>query len=82
VAIDLRVVPTLSFERLFAFLVVGHGRRQLLWFAVTRNPTAEWLAQQITEAFPWKMAPTYLVCDNYSAYGLDIQAPAPGDGDT
>jgi hypothetical protein len=52
VAIDLRVVPTLSFERLFAFLVVGHGRRQLLWFAVTRNPTAEWLAQQITEAFP------------------------------
>ena len=47
VAIDLCVVPTLSFERLFAFLVVGHGRRQLLWFSVTRNPTAEWLAQQI-----------------------------------
>jgi hypothetical protein len=52
-AIDLCVVPTLSFERLFAFLVVGHGRRQLLWFAVTRRPTAEWLAQQIVEAFPW-----------------------------
>jgi hypothetical protein len=34
------------FERLFAFLVLGHGRRQLLWFAVTRNPSAEWLAQQ------------------------------------
>jgi uncharacterized ion transporter superfamily protein YfcC len=47
VAIDLCVVPTLSFERLFAFLVLGHGRRQLLWFSVTRNPTAEWLAQQI-----------------------------------
>src|SRR6266403_555134 len=39
-AIDLCVVPTLTFERLFAFLVVGHGRRQLLWFAVTRNPSA------------------------------------------
>src|SRR5437667_2812335 len=39
-AIDLCVVPTLIFERLFAFLVVGHGRRQLLWFAVTRNPSA------------------------------------------
>jgi hypothetical protein len=44
------VVPTLTFERLFAFLVLGHGRRQLVWFAVTRNPAAEWLAQQIVEA--------------------------------
>jgi hypothetical protein len=51
-AIDLFVVPTLTFERLFAFLVLGHGRRQLLWFEVTRHPTAEWLARQITEAFP------------------------------
>src|SRR6266487_782020 len=69
VAIDLCVVPTLTFERLFAFLVLGHGRRQLLWFAVTRNPTAEWLAQQIVEAFPWNTAPTYLVRDNDGAYG-------------
>jgi transposase InsO family protein len=68
-AIDLCVVPTLSFEQLFAFLVVGHGRRQLLWFAVTRNPTAEWVAQQITEAFPWNTAPMYLVRDNDGAYG-------------
>ena len=50
-AIDLCVVPTLTC--LFAFLVVGHGRRRLLWFAVTRHPTAEWLAQQIVESFPW-----------------------------
>jgi len=68
-AIDLCVVPTLTFECLFAFLVVGHGRRQLLWFAVTRHPTAEWLAQQIVEAFPWSTAPTYLVRDNDRAYG-------------
>ena len=68
-AIDLCVVPTLTFECLFAFLVVGHGRRQLLWFAVTRDPTADWLAQQITEAFPWDTAPTYLVRDNDGAYG-------------
>ena len=52
-AIDMCVVPTVTFDRLFAFLVVGHGRRQLLWFDVTRHPTAEWLARQITEAFPW-----------------------------
>src|SRR5712672_4235538 len=68
-AIDLFVVPTLTFERLFAFLVLGHGRRQLLWFEVTRHPTAEWLARQITEAFPWASAPAYLVRDNDHAYG-------------
>jgi Integrase core domain len=64
-AIDLFVVP----ERLFAFLVLGHGRRQLLWFEVTRHPTAEWLSRQITEAFPWASAPAYLVRDNDRAYG-------------
>ena len=68
-AIDLLVVPTLTFERLFAFLVLGHSRRQLLWFEVTRHPTAEWLARQITEAFPWASAPSYLVRDNDRAYG-------------
>jgi hypothetical protein len=39
------------------------------WFAVTRRPTAEWLAQQIVEAFPWNAAPAYLVGDNDGAYG-------------
>ena len=68
-AVDLCVVPTLTFERLFAFLVLGHGRRQLLWFEVTRHPTAKWLARQITEAFPWTSAPAYLVRDNDRAYG-------------
>jgi len=68
-AIDLCVVPTLTFDRLFAFLVLGHARRQLLWVEVTRHPTAEWLARQITEAFPWASAPAYLVRDNDSAYG-------------
>jgi transposase InsO family protein len=68
-AIDLCVVPILTFERLFAFLALGHGRRQLVWFEVTRYPTAEWLARQITEAFPWASAPAYLVRDNDRAYG-------------
>jgi hypothetical protein len=68
-AIDMCIVPTLTFDLLFAFLVLGHGRRQLLWCEVTRHPTAEWLARQITEAFPWASAPAYLVRDNDRAYG-------------
>jgi transposase InsO family protein len=71
-AIDLCVVPTLTFERLFALLVLGHGRRRLLWFEVTRHPTAEWLARQITEAFPWGSAPSYLVRDYDVAYGYEF----------
>ena len=47
-------------------------RRQLLWFAVTRNPSAEWLAQQMAEAFPWNTAPTYLVHDNDRAYPANV----------
>jgi hypothetical protein len=59
-AIDMCVVPTLAFDLLFVFLVLDHGRRRLLWFEVTRHPTAEWLARQITEAFPWTSAqPTW-----------------------
>jgi hypothetical protein len=51
---------------LFAFLVLGHGRRQLLWFQVTRHPTAEWLARQINRGIS---ALAYLVRDNDRAYG-------------
>jgi hypothetical protein len=68
-AIDMVVVPTVNFDHLFAFLVVGHGRRQLLWIEIIGHPTAAWLAQQITEAFPWASAPTYLVRDNDGCYG-------------
>jgi hypothetical protein len=45
-----------------------------LWFAVTRNPTAEWLARQITEAFPWDRAPKYLIRDNDRAFGVMFKA--------
>src|SRR6187399_2878341 len=51
-AIDMCVMRTVSFDLLFVFLVIGHGRRQLLWFEVTRHPMAAWLARQITESFP------------------------------
>ena len=67
-SIDLFVVPTISFEQLYAFLILSHRRRRLLWTAVTRNPTAEWLARQITEAFPWDSAPKYLIRDNDRAF--------------
>ena len=47
-AIDLCVVRTLALNLLFVFTVLGHRRRQLLWVEVTKPPTAEWLARQIS----------------------------------
>ena len=66
---DLFVVPTISFRLLYGLLIVGHGRRQILWFGVTAHPTAEWIANRITEACGWEQAPRYLIRDRDGAYG-------------
>ncbi|SIO47391.1 Integrase core domain-containing protein [Bradyrhizobium erythrophlei] len=68
-AMDLFVVPTISFRLLYGLLIVGHGRRQILWFGVTAHPTADWIANQITEACGWEQAPRYLIRDRDGAYG-------------
>src|SRR5882724_1937586 len=68
-AMDLFVVPTISFRLLYGLLIVGHGRRQILWFGVTADPTAEWIANQITEACGWEQAPRYLIRDRDGACG-------------
>ncbi len=68
-AMDMFVVPTISFRLLFGLLIVGHGRRQILWFGVTAHPTAEWIANQITEACGWEQASRYLIRDRDGAYG-------------
>jgi transposase InsO family protein len=67
-SIDLFVVPTLSFSLLYGFLVLRHRRRRIMWLGVTANPTAEWLARQLTEACGWE-APDYVIRDRDSAYG-------------
>jgi transposase InsO family protein len=68
-AIDMFTVPTLGFKWLYAFVVLGHGRRRILHVEVAARPSAQWLAQQITEAFPWDSAPRLLLRDNDGAYG-------------
>jgi transposase InsO family protein len=68
-AMDLFVVPTISFRLLYGFLILLHARRELLWLGVTTHPTAEWIAQQITEAFGWRNAPRYVVRDRDLVYG-------------
>jgi transposase InsO family protein len=68
-AMDLFVVPTIGFDLLYAFVIVRLDRRDIIWISVTRSPTAEWVARQITEAFPWDEAPKYLIRDRDRIYG-------------
>jgi transposase InsO family protein len=68
-AMDLFVVPTIGFDLLYAFVIVRLDRRKLVWINVTATPTAEWIARQITEAFPWEEAPRYLIRDRDRIYG-------------
>ena len=71
-AMDLFVVPTIGFDLLYAFVIVRIDRRDLVWINVTKNPTAEWVARQITEAFPWDMAPGYMIRDRDRVYGTVV----------
>jgi transposase InsO family protein len=71
-AMDLFVVPTIGFRLLYAFVIIRLDRRDLLWINVTTNPTAEWVARQITEAFPWNEAPRYMIRDRDRIYGAVV----------
>jgi transposase InsO family protein len=71
-AMDLFVVPTIGFDLLYGFVIVRLDRRDLVWINVTTNPTAEWVARQITEAFPWEMAPRYMIRDRDRIYGIVV----------
>jgi hypothetical protein len=57
------------------FVILSHARRRVVHFNVTANPTADWTAQQIVEAFPWDTAPRYLLRDRDSR-GKDRRHPS------
>jgi len=71
-AMDLFVVPTIGFDLLYGFVIVRLDRRDLVWINVTTNPTAEWVANQLTEAFPWDEAPGFMIRDRDRIYGAVV----------
>ena len=72
VSVDFVTVSTIRFQILYVFLVLAHDRRRILHFGVTPNPTAEWTAQQLREAFPWDAAPQFLLRDRDRIFGDDF----------
>src|ERR1700704_3249365 len=71
-AMDFLIVPTVGFKLLFVLVILRRERRRLISLSVTANPTAEWIARQITDAFPWDEAPDYLIRDRDASYGQAV----------
>ena len=72
---DLFVAPTIGFDLLYVLVIIRLERRNLVWINVTPHPTAEWIARQVTEAFPWADAPRYLIRDR----DRSTARPSPAD---
>ena len=71
-AMDFFVVPTVGFRLLYVWFIIDHGRRRIIHFNVTANPTAPWVIQQLREAFPYDSAPRYLIFDNDTIFSDEV----------
>jgi len=71
-AMDFFTVPTITFGVLYCFFIIGHDRRRILYFHVTRHPTSLWVVQQLREAFPYETAPRFLIFDRDTKYGTEV----------
>jgi putative transposase len=69
---DCFTVPTLTFGVLYCFFVIGHDRRKIQHFNVTRNPNALWIVQQLREAWAYKQPHRFLLFDRDSKFGADV----------
>ena len=68
-SVDFFTVPTATFRIFYVFVILRHDRREVVHFNITQNPTAQWTAQQLVEAFPFDRPPRYLLRDRDAIYG-------------
>ena len=61
-----------GFRLLYVWFMIDHGRRRIIHFDVTANPTAQWVIQQLREACPYDSAPDYLIYDDDSIFSRDV----------
>src|SRR5215813_567498 len=73
-AMDFFSVPTVTFNVLYVFFIVGHDRRRILHFNVSRHPTSLWIVQQLPEAFPFEPSAKFLILDHDAKYGTEVPA--------
>jgi putative transposase len=73
-AMDFFTVPTITFGVLYCLFVIGHDRRRILHFNITKHPTSCWIIPQLREAFPFAAVPRFLIHDRDAKYGTDVRA--------
>jgi transposase InsO family protein len=71
-AMDFFAVPTMTFKLLYCFFVIDHRRRRILHFNVTAHPTAEWVCQQLRDAFPNDGTFKYAILDRDSKFSTEV----------
>src|SRR5664279_2949003 len=71
-AMDFFTVPTLTFGVLYCFFVIGHDRRKILHFNVTRYPNALWVVQQLREAWAYQQPHRFLLFDRDAKFGAEV----------
>lgn len=79
-SIDFKVVYDLRVRPLFILSILSHDHRKLLHCRCTYNPTAQWVSQQLREAFPFDEGPGKLMMDHDSIFLPVIKSTLPGMG--
>ena len=72
-AMDFFIVPTIKFQILFVFFIVDHKRRIIRHFNVTAHPFAQWVIQQLRDAFPFDQIPKYLIMDRDKIFSVQVK---------
>jgi transposase InsO family protein len=70
---DFLTVPTIGFKIIYVFFIINHDRRKIVHFNVTEHPTAQWVKQQLREAFPFDKVPKYLIFDRDSIFSSKVR---------
>jgi hypothetical protein len=73
-AFDFFTVPTVTFRVLYCFFIIEHERRKILHCNVTPHPTAEWIVQQLREAFPEPCRYRYVIFDRDRKFDGEVTA--------
>lgn len=72
-AMDFFVVPTINFNILFVFFIIDHKRRIIRHFNLTSHPSAQWVIQQLRDAFPFDQITKYMIMDRDSIFSLRVK---------
>ncbi len=71
-AMDFFTVPTLTFGVLHCLFVIGHDRRRILHYNVTRNPSGFWTALQLRQTWQFEDPCKFLIFDRDAKFSANV----------